>query len=114
MAVLQFSTNKILFFSRFVCRNNGVLYESDLMQIGVKSEYRQNLGRICLFFGNKTMLPFTSFSVNASHISGIAHLNVQCKPIDGILEGGAQKQQMVNIECNSDFTEPPVIHISFM
>jgi hypothetical protein len=43
------------FFSyRFVCKNNGVLFENDLIQIGVKSEFRQNLGRLGLFYGNKT------------------------------------------------------------
>lgn len=39
---------------RFVFKNNGVLFENDLIQIGVKSEYRQNLGRLGLFYGNKT------------------------------------------------------------
>lgn len=29
---------------RFVCKNNGVLFENQLLQIGVKSEFRQNLG----------------------------------------------------------------------
>lgn len=29
---------------RFVCKNNGVLFENQLLQIGIKSEYRQNLG----------------------------------------------------------------------
>lgn len=30
--------------ARFVCKNNGVLFENQLLQIGVKSEFRQNLG----------------------------------------------------------------------
>ncbi|KAB0390647.1 hypothetical protein E2I00_004613, partial [Balaenoptera physalus] len=30
--------------NKFVCRNNGVLFENQLLQIGVKSEFRQNLG----------------------------------------------------------------------
>lgn len=30
---------------RFVCKNNGVLFENQLLQIGIKSEYRQNLGK---------------------------------------------------------------------
>lgn len=29
---------------RFVCKNNGVIFENQLLQIGLKSEYRQNLG----------------------------------------------------------------------
>ena len=31
-------------FSKFLLRNNGVLFENDVMQIGVKSEYKKNLG----------------------------------------------------------------------
>lgn len=31
---------------RFVCKNNGVLFENQLLQIGIKSEYRQNLGKL--------------------------------------------------------------------
>lgn len=30
--------------ARFVCKNNGVLFENQLLQIGLKSEFRQNLG----------------------------------------------------------------------
>lgn len=33
---------------RFVCKNNGVLFENQLLQIGIKSEYRQNLGEFGL------------------------------------------------------------------
>lgn len=51
---------------RFVCKNNGVLFENDLVQIGVKSEFRQNLGRIALFHGNKT--PFALAVRNFSRI----------------------------------------------
>jgi hypothetical protein len=51
------------FFHRFVCKNNGVLFENDLIQIGVKSEFRQNLGRLGLFYGNKT-----SFALQVNHI----------------------------------------------
>ncbi|CAM5131292.1 unnamed protein product, partial [Natator depressus] len=29
--------------NKFVCKNNGVLFENQLLQIGVKSEFRQNL-----------------------------------------------------------------------
>lgn len=37
-------------------KNNGVLFENDLLQIGVKSEFRHNLGRLGLFYGNKTQV----------------------------------------------------------
>ena len=41
-----------LLLTRFVCKNNGVLFENQLLQIGIKSEYRQNLGMFahtCLY-----------------------------------------------------------------
>lgn len=74
---------------RFVCKNNGVIFENQLLQIGLKSEYRQNLGephsnwtqtsetksqndshrarfalsgRMYVFYGNKTSTQFLSFS----------------------------------------------------
>lgn len=46
---------------KLVCKHNGVLFENDLLQIGVKSEFRQNLGRISLFYGNKTNSQFQLF-----------------------------------------------------
>jgi len=58
---------------RFVCKNNGVLFENDLVQIGVKSEFRQNLGRLNLFYGNKTVNQFHAF-IPEVHCNGpLAH-----------------------------------------
>ncbi|XP_067452792.1 AP-2 complex subunit alpha-2 isoform X4 [Thunnus thynnus] len=101
-------------FSRFVCKNNGVLYENQLLQIGLKSEYRQNLGRMYVFFGNKTSTQFLSFSsAVVSQDTLNTQLNVHAKTVDPIIEGGAQVQQILNIECVSDFTDAPVLNIQF-
>lgn len=40
-------------------------------------------------------------------------LNLQTKPVDPTVDGGAQVQQVVNIECVCDFTEAPVLNIQF-
>lgn len=91
-------------FFRFVCKNNGVLFENDLIQIGVKSEFRQNLGRIGLFYGNKTQHALHSFQPQLSWTDeNQAKLAVQVKPVDPILEAGAQIQQMINAECIDDY-----------
>ncbi|XP_076589445.1 AP-2 complex subunit alpha-2 isoform X2 [Chaetodon auriga] len=101
-------------FPRFVCKNNGVIYENQLLQIGLKSEYRQNLGRIYIFYGNKTSTQFLSFSSSvSSHDTLKTQLNVQAKTVDPIIEAGAQVQQILNIECVSDFTDAPVLNIQF-
>uniref|UniRef100_A0A803TJ97 AP-2 complex subunit alpha n=1 Tax=Anolis carolinensis TaxID=28377 RepID=A0A803TJ97_ANOCA len=86
-------------FARFVCKNNGVLFENQLLQIGLKSEFRQNLGRMFIFYGNKTSTQFLNFSPTLI--------------FDPTVEGGAQVQQIVNIECISDFMEAPVLNIQF-
>uniref|UniRef100_A0A7M4G173 AP-2 complex subunit alpha n=1 Tax=Crocodylus porosus TaxID=8502 RepID=A0A7M4G173_CROPO len=95
-------------FLRFVCKNNGVLFENQLLQIGVKSEFRQNLGRMYLFYGNKTSVQFQSFTPTR-----LPQLNIQTKAVDPLVEGGAQVQQVLNIECLSDFTLAPLINIKF-
>lgn len=53
---------------RFVFKNNGVLFENDLIQIGVKSEFRQNLGRLGLFYGNKTQVALQVSAVDDNHL----------------------------------------------
>eukprot|EP00062_Callorhinchus_milii_P023522 gi/632982454/ref/XP_007908145.1/ PREDICTED: AP-2 complex subunit alpha-2 [Callorhinchus milii] len=100
--------------NKFVCKNNGVLFENQLLQIGIKSEYRQNLGRMYLFFGNKTSVQFLSFTLNLSCPGELQNqLNLQAKPVEPMVEGGAQVQQVINIECQSDFTEAPLLNIQF-
>ncbi|XP_012717104.2 AP-2 complex subunit alpha-2 isoform X2 [Fundulus heteroclitus] len=101
-------------FPRFVCKNNGVIYENQLLQIGLKSEYRQNLGRMYVFYGNKTSTQFLSFSTSVtSDIVLSSQLSVQAKPVDPLIEAGAQVQQILNIECVSDFSDAPVLNIQF-
>ncbi|KAF7201071.1 transcript variant X2 [Nothobranchius furzeri] len=101
-------------FLRFVCKNNGVLFENQLLQIGIKSEYRQNLGRMYLFYGNKTSVQFASFTTTVSCPGELQpQLNVQSKPVEPLVEGGAQIQQVLNIECITDFSEAPLLNIKF-
>uniref|UniRef100_A0A8C9VI97 AP-2 complex subunit alpha n=1 Tax=Scleropages formosus TaxID=113540 RepID=A0A8C9VI97_SCLFO len=94
---------------RFVCKNNGVLFENQLLQIGLKSEFRQNLGRMYVFYGNKTSTQFLNFSPSVI----CQDLNVHSKPADPTVEGGAQLQQVLNIECVSEFVEAPILNIQF-
>ncbi|XP_037647435.1 AP-2 complex subunit alpha-2 isoform X1 [Sebastes umbrosus] len=100
--------------NKFVCKNNGVLFENQLLQIGIKSEYRQNLGRMYLFYGNKTSVQFASFTTTVSCPGELqSQLNVQTKPVEPLVEGGAQIQQVLNIECITDFAEAPLLNIKF-
>ncbi|XP_072374881.1 AP-2 complex subunit alpha-2-like [Scyliorhinus torazame] len=101
-------------FLRFVCKNNGVIFENQLVQIGLKSEFRQNLGRMYLFYGNKTSSKFIGFTTAVIYPGNLlAQLNVQTKPVDPTVEGGTQIQQVLNIECITNFVEVPILSIQF-
>uniref|UniRef100_A0AAR2J922 AP-2 complex subunit alpha n=1 Tax=Pygocentrus nattereri TaxID=42514 RepID=A0AAR2J922_PYGNA len=102
-------------FLRFVCKNNGVLFENQLLQIGVKSEYRQNLGRMYLFYGNKTSVQFVNFTTTVSCPGELqSHILYHCTaPVDPLVEGGAQVQQVINIECLTVFSDAPLLNIKF-
>uniref|UniRef100_A0A8C5B354 AP-2 complex subunit alpha n=1 Tax=Gadus morhua TaxID=8049 RepID=A0A8C5B354_GADMO len=108
------AVTSLVLLGLFICKNNGVLFENQLLQIGLKSEYRQNLGRIYVFFGNKTSNQFLDFSstVNLS-LTTRPQLNVHTKPADPTIDAGAQLQQILNIECLEDFTPAPVLDIQF-
>ncbi|KAH7984294.1 AP-2 complex subunit alpha [Rhipicephalus sanguineus] len=97
---------------KFVCKHNGILFENDLLQIGVKAEFRQNLGRVGLFYGNKTASQFQSFLPNVT-IDNMA-LSIQLKPVEPAIEAGAQVEQMVNVECVQDFAEAPGLVVQFV
>lgn len=99
---------------RFVFKSNGVLFENELIQIGVKSEYRQNLGRLSLFYGNKTQVPLQNFlPVLVWPTESATRLNVQLKPVEPTLEPGAQIQQQLKAECVEDYIDTPALDISF-
>uniref|UniRef100_F6RMD2 AP-2 complex subunit alpha n=1 Tax=Callithrix jacchus TaxID=9483 RepID=F6RMD2_CALJA len=110
-----FFPEQTLVFCGFVCKNNGVLFENQLLQIGLKSEFRQNLGRMFIFYGNKTSTQFLNFTPTLICSDDLQPHILGCitKPVDPTVEGGAQVQQVVNIECVSDFTEAPVLSIQF-
>lgn len=99
---------------KFYCKNNGVLFENSLIQIGVKTECRSNLARLALFFGNKTNLPFLSFQSHVTCSPELAtQIMLQVKDVDDSIEAGAQFQQMVNVECVTDFYQQPDLAITF-
>lgn len=95
-------------------KGNGVLFENDTLQIGVKAEYKKNLGRVGVFYGNKSNSPLLNFSSDVVLSDDLRDsLNVQMKSIGPSIDAGAQVQQVVNIECKSVFFQPPLLNIMF-
>ncbi|KAK1337622.1 LOW QUALITY PROTEIN: hypothetical protein QTO34_002255 [Cnephaeus nilssonii] len=60
-------SREVELLNKCVCKNNGVLFENQLLQIGVKSEFRLNLGHMHLFYGNKILVQFQNFMPTIIH-----------------------------------------------
>ncbi|XP_038050439.1 AP-2 complex subunit alpha-2-like isoform X2 [Patiria miniata] len=102
-------------FCKFICKNNGVLFENDLLQIGVKSESKSMYCRLVLFFGNKTSMQFSDFSSTVITPGELAsRLLVKAPPINNVLDGGAQVQQLITAECVQEFSDAPLLNIRFV
>lgn len=100
---------------KLVCKNNGVIFENQLLQIGLKCEYKKNLGRVNLFYGNKSdnHLSYFSIELNIPQKSKNG-LSIEVKPIESTIKAKTQVQQIMNVECIEYFDELPEIHISYM
>lgn len=100
---------------KLINKNNGVIYEDNLLQVGVKCEYKTNLGRINLFYGNKSDNHLSYFSVGLTiPPKSQAGLSIEVKPIESTVKAKTQVQQVMNLECLEYFDEFPELHISFM
>jgi len=100
---------------KFICKNNGILFENDLIQIGVKSEYKTFAGRLGIFYGNKTSFPLSNFAVKAGDLTNIKDaLTMELQPVGNSIDGGAQIQQIVKVDVVDIFNEFPTIELSFM
>ncbi|VDO40780.1 unnamed protein product [Haemonchus placei] len=101
-------------YLKFVVKNNGVLYEDEVIQIGSKLEARTNLARLGMFYGNKTSHPFNDFIPTVSCPGALAmQLQAQAKPMDSIVQAGTQVQQLINFVCVQEFGRMPIMQIKF-
>lgn len=114
-AQLQILVSNEEAIKKLVCKNNGVLFENGLLQIGIKCEYKKSLGRVNLFYGNKSDNHLSYFSIDLKLTQSTQKgLNFEVKPIESTVKAKTQVQQIMNVECLEYFDELPEIHISFM
>lgn len=63
---------------RLLFKQNGVIYEDEIVQIGFKLETRANLARLGMFYGNKTAYQFTQFEATAL-CNGVLETQLMCQ-----------------------------------
>jgi len=101
-------------YNRLLLSTEGVLYEDGQLQIGLRSEYRAEVGCLILYFANKSSVPIQSFTTTIDNPS-TAGLKVDIKGLpDTTVHAGSQTSQMIMFESKGVFNSPPTIRISYM
>ncbi|KAJ3416710.1 hypothetical protein HDV05_000540 [Chytridiales sp. JEL 0842] len=98
-------------YNRLLLNSNGLLHRDPILEIGLKSEYRNSQGRLALFFGNRSMVPIENLSTNIVTNAGIQLTLLQGLP--ETIPAGQQFNQVYSIECVAPFLEPPSIEVSY-
>ena len=101
-------------YNRLLLKPEGILYEDVQIQIGVRSEYRAEVGCIILYFQNKSSSPIQSFTTTLDNkASEQLKMDIKSLP-DTTVHGGTQTQQMIMFEAKAVFEDSPTIRISYM
>ena len=101
-------------YNRLLLRPEGILYEDVQIQIGLRSEYRAEVGCLIVYFTNKSTAPIQSFTTTLDN-SSAEQLKIDVKSLpDTTVHSGAQTQQMIMFEAKSVFTESPTIRVSYI
>ncbi|KAF9285659.1 hypothetical protein BGZ68_003664 [Mortierella alpina] len=90
---------------------DGVLYEDSILQIGIKSEYHGHLGRLAIYFGNKTHTQLNSFAVTVEAPDGL--VVASSHTLATSIGPSTQIQQLYSLECQQIVSEVPLIRISY-
>ncbi|KAJ3221215.1 hypothetical protein HK099_003692 [Clydaea vesicula] len=99
---------KLLRFDVLICSDNGVLFEDSALQIGLKSEYHSQYGRIGLYFGNRSNANYKNVKISVDHDDAVKFNMVQ--PLGTTLES---HKQMYNIECLNTYNSFPILKVEY-
>ncbi|KAG6899500.1 hypothetical protein C0993_009675 [Termitomyces sp. T159_Od127] len=111
---LTIGLNVSQWFDKLTYTTEGVLYEDDQVQIGLKSRYQGHLGQLAIYIGNKISAPLTSFTT-AIHINDPDALSITfAKMPPSIIAPRTQTQQLLHVECRRIFLTPPILTVSYL
>lgn len=101
------------FFNKLVLSANGVLYEDDNVQFGLKSEYRGHLGRIALFLGNKTQSTLANLAIDVRSPQELK-ISITQPLSQNAIPPVTQYSQTYNVECSEVPKQVPVLVVSYV
>eukprot|EP01125_Pyxidicula_operculata_P002647 TRINITY_DN124_c1_g1_i1.p1 TRINITY_DN124_c1_g1~~TRINITY_DN124_c1_g1_i1.p1 ORF type:complete len:1591 (+),score=529.24 TRINITY_DN124_c1_g1_i1:48-4820(+) len=95
--------------------DNGVIYEDDVIKIGMRSEYKRGSGRIQIFFINKSYnQTITSLRVLVPPVSYIQHQLTGGSVVNNIPPQGQDSSILIMILCQQPFETYPDMQVSFL
>ena len=101
-------------YQRLLFSDEGILYEDSQIQVGVRSEYRANMGCIILYFTNRSSSAIGSFTTTLDNRSADA-LRIDTKSLpDSTIHPEAQAQQTIMFNALAPYSNPPTIRISYL
>lgn len=99
---------------QFLFKNNDTIFDNESLKIMIKSEYKQNLGRVTITFTNKTSFVYQNFMVQSGSADSEPGLRVILNPIDNsVIQSMGELVQVVNLECLNDFNNCPELVCQF-
>lgn len=100
-------------FRRLCQVNDAVLYEDELLQVGVKAEYSGKEGQLAVFFGNKVGAGLHAFTVQY-FVKEEGALRLSASPVNQQLDAERQIIQRVTATILQPFVEAPIMRIQFL
>lgn len=97
-------------FKRLCLTGQGVLFEDDTLQVGVKSDFAKGQGRVYIYFGNKSSVPLTNF---VATIPPTTYIAIQLtEPLPNVVEPGSQQRIGISLQCLAPFGITSLLQLS--
>ncbi|KAF2006852.1 Adaptor protein complex AP-2 alpha subunit [Amniculicola lignicola CBS 123094] len=101
-------------YNRLLLKGEGVLYEDPQIQIGLRTEYRGQLGCVIFYFTNKSSFPMGSFTTTLDNRSA-EQLTTDIKSLpDTVIQPEGQTVQTIMFEAKNIFVHPPTFRVSYL
>ena len=97
-------------FKKLCLTGQGVLFEDDTLQVGLKSDYAKGQGRVYIYFGNKSSAPLTNF---VATIPPTTYIAIQLtEPLPNVVEPGSQQRIGLALQCLAPFGVSSLLQLS--
>eukprot|EP00873_Tetraselmis_striata_P008662 jgi/Tetstr1/428926/TSEL_018902.t1 len=100
-----------LWYRKLIAAPQGVIYEDDYFQLGVRQEYRAPEGRITLFLGNKSTSTLEHVNMQVAPTANY-RVAIQAPPPQ-VLPPKTQQQVVVMVGQSAPALNPPTLNLSY-